>query len=142
MTVHAATSVVDAVGSFARAVAGVASGELVASCLWGDEPGGVFIDLAMPRPGHVLLVMHELAMPGWLTPEDEPAWLPVRGRPVLSTRVPALTFLHEVVSALGALEPLAGNETGIRGWGHPFPVESATRIREGMAELHRRTRFR
>jgi hypothetical protein len=142
VTVYSATSIVDAVGSFAHAVADIATGEIVASCLWGDEPGGVFVDLARPLPSHVLLVIHELAMPGWLTPEDQPMWLPVRGRPLLAVRVATKHFLAEVVSALGSLEQLIGDgpDAGIKGWGHRHPAESAVRIRDGLGEFHASTR--
>lgn len=62
--VYAATSIMDSFGALAGAVAAVASGSIVASSLRGDEPGGVFIDLATSGPGYVALVLHQVSANG------------------------------------------------------------------------------
>lgn len=127
--VYAATSVVDSFGALANAVATVASGSLVASTLWGDEPGGVFIDLATSGPRHVGLVLHQLGKPGWLTPQN-PAWTPVRGDVLVDARLPASVAFREFHSGFQQAQRLLSENGKIEGWGHQFPTAALNVIEQ------------
>ncbi len=127
--IYAATSIVDSFGALAGAVAAVASGSLVASSLWGDEPGGVFVDLATSGPQHVALVLHRLGEPGWLTPQNPP-WTPVRGDLLLKARLPARVAFREFHTGFQEVEDQVSENGKIKGWGHPFPTEALTVIEQ------------
>jgi hypothetical protein len=93
---YRATSIVDSFGALAYAVATVAAGAMTASALWGDEPGGVFLDLSTSGPHYVGLVVAGLDSPGWITPESPP-WTPVRGAVLTNAIIPrevALRAFH------------------------------------------------
>ncbi|MER7842014.1 hypothetical protein ABTY98_40570 [Streptomyces sp. NPDC096040] len=120
VAVYRATSIEDDFFSdLVVAVAHIASGAAVASVLWGDEPGGVFLDLARSGPDHTSIAVHELGLPDWLTPADPP-WMPVRGNALVSARVPALTFLTASKDAFSAVRE-AAPKGRIPGWGGDFP---------------------
>ena len=119
--VYAATSIVDSFGALADAVAALASGSIIASSLWGDEPGGVFIDLATSGPSHVALVLHQLGKPGWLTPQNPP-WTPVRGDVLVEARLPAGAAFREFHTGFRQVQEQVSENGKINGWGHPFPT--------------------
>jgi hypothetical protein len=123
--VYAATSIADSFGALADAVAAVAAGSLVASTLWGDEPGGVFVDLATSGPRHIGLVLHQLGEPGWLTPQNPP-WTPVRGDVLLDARLPAGVAFREFHTGFRQVEDHVSENGKIEGWGHPFPTAALT----------------
>jgi hypothetical protein len=127
--VYAATSIMDSFGALAGAVAAVASGSIVASSLWGDEPGGVFIDLATSGPRHVALVLHQLGKPGWLTPQNPP-WTPVRGDVLLEARLPTDVAFREFLTAFRQVEEQVSESGKIKSWGHPFPTAALTVIEQ------------
>lgn len=112
------------------AVAHIASGAIAASVLWGDEPGGVFLDFARSGPDHASLVVHELGLPEWLTPADPP-WAPIRGSVLVSARVPVATFLAAFTKAFAAVRDSAP-EGRIPGWCGDFPSAAFTSLRQAL----------
>lgn len=72
-----ATNLVDFFGDLVSAVLDLAAGRRSVSCLWGGEPGGVFIDLARSGPTKFSLVVHQIADPDWISGATE--WTPRRG---------------------------------------------------------------
>ncbi|MEV6949791.1 hypothetical protein AB0N07_49455 [Streptomyces sp. NPDC051172] len=119
--VYRATSIEDDFFSdLVEAVAHIASGAALASVLWGDEPGGVFLDFARSGPDHASIAVHQLGLPDWLTPADPP-WMPVRGDALMAARIPALTFLATFTEAFAAVQESAP-EGRIPGWGGGFPA--------------------
>lgn len=127
--VYAATSVMDSFGALAHAVADVAAGSVVATSLWGDEPGGVFVDLATSGPRHVAVVLHQLGEPGWLTPQNPP-WTPVRGDVLVQARIPVEVAFREFHTGFRQAEDHVSENGKIKGWGHPFPTMALTAIEE------------
>ncbi|MDH6130203.1 hypothetical protein [Kitasatospora sp. GP82] len=124
----------DSFGLLASSVAHVASGGMLSSVLWGDEPGGFFIDLARSGPQHSALVIHEMASPGWLTPEDPP-WTPLRGKPLLAARILSLPFLQAFVDGFSAIIPLVDESGKIKGWGHSFPFRQVEIVQHRIEQL-------
>jgi hypothetical protein len=129
--VHRATSLVDAFGDLAGAVAATASGALVASALWGDEPGGVFVDLARSGPRHLGLVLHEVGRPDWLTPETS-RWTPVRGPVVVDAVIPVDVAFRAFHAAFESTRQAVSAEGRISGWGHPFPTGAVDGIGQAL----------
>ncbi|MFE8949861.1 hypothetical protein [Streptomyces sp. NPDC007856] len=119
-----------------EAVARIASGAIVASVLWGDEPGGVFLDIARSGPDHASIVVHQLGLPDWLTPADPP-WAPVRGDALVMARLPMVTFLTAFAEAFSAVQQSAP-EGRIPGWGGEFPAAAFANLRR---ELGKRRSF-
>ncbi|MFF4214518.1 hypothetical protein ACFYZE_35325 [Streptomyces sp. NPDC001796] len=116
-----------------RAVAHIASGGAVATVLWGDEPGGVFLDFGRSGPDHAAIAVHELGLPEWLTPADPP-WIPVRGNAVVAARIPVVTFLTAFMDAFADVRESAP-EGPIPGWCGGVPKPEFEAIRH---EIHRR----
>jgi hypothetical protein len=130
VAVYRATSIEDDFfADLVAAVAHIASGAAVASVLWGDEPGGVFLDFARSGPDHASIAVHELGLPDWLTPADPP-WTPVRGNVLAAARIPVLAFLTAFIEAFAAVRDSAPDGR-IPGWGGAFPAAAfATLCRE------------
>ncbi|GAA1030979.1 MULTISPECIES: hypothetical protein [Amycolatopsis] len=130
-TFHA-TGLNDAFGDLAQAVANLARPRPVVelqSVLWGDEPGGVFLDFASPVADHLALVVHAVAIRTWITAPD---WTPERGEVLLRQVAPR----HELASAfLRGFETVsAATKPGgiIPGWPHPFPDTAVTELRRAL----------
>ncbi|MDT0465346.1 hypothetical protein [Streptomyces gibsoniae] len=133
--VYRATSIEDDFFSdLVEAVARIASGRIVASVLWGDEPGGVFLDIARSGPDHASIAVHQLGLPDWLTPADPP-WAPVRGNALVMARIPVVKFLTAFAEAFSAVQESAP-EGRIPGWGGNFPAASFAALRREMDKRH------
>lgn len=132
--VHRATDIEDDFfADLVRAVAHIASGAAVATVLWGDEPGGVFLDFGRSGPDHASIAVHELRLPNWITPADPP-WMPVRGNALTAARIPMLTFLTAFMEAFANVRDSAPGGP-IPGWCGGVPGAEFEALRR---EVHRR----
>jgi hypothetical protein len=124
---YRATSIVDSFGALAYAVATVATGAMTASALWGDEPGGVFLDLSTSGPHYVGLVVAGLDSPGWITPESPP-WTPVRGAVLTNAIIPREVALRAFHTGFTSALDRVSEHGRIEGWGHRFPTAALAAI--------------
>ncbi len=130
--VYRATSIVDSFGALADAVSAVASGAVIASALWGDEPGGVFIDLSTSGPNYVGLVVAEMAWPDWITPQSPP-WTPLRGTVLVNTIIPRGVALRGFQVGFRSARERVSDRGRIEGWGYPFPTAALAAIDAALA---------
>lgn len=123
-----ATCISDAFTHLVGAMADLASGTACVSVLWGQEPGGVFLDVCETTEGELAVVLARLRHDGWLAPDD---WWPERGETVFTARVARTQLLS---SAEAAFRPSTGAPgSAIAGWPHPFPIDAYDRLVHGNA---------
>ncbi|MEU7148700.1 hypothetical protein AB0B15_11770 [Streptomyces sp. NPDC045456] len=127
-----ATGLNDVFGHLAVAVAALArpgSETRLQAVLWGDEPGGVFLDFASSVADHLALVVHPLANRTWIT---SPEWTPVRGKEVLQHVAPRRVFLSAFLRGFEAAGTASGPSGAIAGWPHPFPAAAVAELRGAL----------
>ncbi|GHJ37034.1 hypothetical protein [Streptomyces sp. TS71-3] len=115
----------EAVATLARP----ASGPSLRAVLWGDEPGGVFLDFGWAPADHLALVVHAVAIRSWIT---APNWMPMRGEAVAGYVAPRRTFAGAFLRGFEAVGAAAGPDGSIAGWPHPFPAGAVGRLRAAL----------
>lgn len=123
-----ATNLVDALADLAQAVADLAGGRLLTSCLWPGEPGGNVIDFCQLGRGQVTIAVHEMANADWVSTRP---WFPDRG----SAQVRIVGDRHAVQVAFArALRRLRNSFTGDvhPEWGWPFPDEELRSLERAL----------
>ncbi|MCQ4084364.1 hypothetical protein NGB36_28230 [Streptomyces sp. RB6PN25] len=129
-----ATGIDDAFRHLAQAVAALAHPEpetCLQAVLWGDEPGGVFLDFATVAPDHLALVVHALAIPNWIT-GTAAQWMPIRGEVLLKQLAPRQELVTAFLHGFTAAGATAGPDGSIAGWPHPYPAAAVTEIRDAL----------
>ena len=127
-----ATAINDAFGALAEAVAELAAVEhetRLQAVLWGDEPGGVFLDFATVAPDHLALVVHSMADPHWLVGIDAPDWMPIRGSVLFTHLAPRKDLVAAFSDGFTEVRELSAADGCVEGWGHPYPTTPVSRIR-------------
>ncbi|HWC80515.1 MAG TPA: hypothetical protein VG756_11180 [Pseudonocardiaceae bacterium] len=130
---YRATSIVDAFGALADAVAAIATGARSASVLWGDEPSAMLIEFAAADPDQIGLVITRLAMPDWLLPQSRP-WQPLRGAERLHTLLPRAVALRGFRDGLRGVTAQLSDRGTIPGWNHSFPAVALAAIEAAVPE--------
>lgn len=124
-----ATNLADFFGDLVRAVVQLADGRRAATCMWGDEPGGSFVDLARGAPDSLCgLVVHSFADYDWINNERR-QWIPARGRNTFATLQPFDIAMREFIFLFRRVEVLNTDRTGfIPEWGWRFPQEDLAHL--------------
>jgi hypothetical protein len=131
-----ATALTDTFGQLAQAVAALATTEsdtLLQAVLWGDEPGGVFLDFATVVPDHLALVVHELAIRDWIVGVAAPDWMPVRGKALFTALAPRRALAADFLEAFITVESSLTADGAIPGWPHPFPAQAVGALRDALS---------
>ncbi|MGH3911413.1 MAG: hypothetical protein ACRDRM_11345 [Pseudonocardiaceae bacterium] len=123
-----ATGMVDFFGDLVSAVCDLAGGRHSTSAMWADEPGGVFIDLAISAPKSLCgLAVHQFAEADWIS--NRSVWSPTRGTVVLDIVEPADNLLRHFADAFRMVQVLDVDTTGFMpSWGWHFPASSFDRL--------------
>ena len=127
-----ATGLNDAFGQLAGAVAALArpgAEKCLQAVLWGDEPGGVFLDFASAVSDHLTLVVHTVAIRTWITAPD---WTPVRGEAVLQHVASRRELAGAFLRGFEAVGAASGPGGAIASWPHPFPAAAVTGLRDAL----------
>jgi len=118
-----ATFLEDALSNLLLAVTDLSTGRQCVACRWGDEPGGVLIDIARNGAASVGIAVSRMARPTWYG--DVPGWVPARGTLLWEATTETEQFFEAFRGEVRRLVALPlSDEGGPEGWPWPLPKEA------------------